>query len=350
VGVRRVYVLPFPRTWKLSRAGRVRMVLLSDAQTDRLALSPYDVIPPSCRPSCTPSITVSPYVFSEQGFAGNDPHAFRIVEGGFLNSTVQGLAPQPDASKLQPLFRKADDDGKGTGGGDADLHLTPFFTDDGATPWGEVVSDVKGSTPSSPAHKAAAPAARSSAAGKKTKKGKKKQQEEQPEAAAAVNPGQLLLQQLHKQAAAQGGGGGAVGTAETTAAAIVGGGDAEFDSLFLTDKEITAKSQAVKVGAAGTAAKGAAVEVAPPTEPNSAAVPPPPQAAAAAPATSAVAAAKKRREQLLAQYERDTEAIRQWVAKLPRPGPTRLFGEFRLDADAIMEKAFRSVEESKQQS
>ncbi|GKY97441.1 hypothetical protein MPSEU_000702600 [Mayamaea pseudoterrestris] len=79
----------------------------------------------------------NPHVFAEQGFAGEDPHAFRVVGGGFLNSAggVTSLAPAPDRSKLQPLFRSSSQDDD-----DADA-LQPFFSDDGATPWGDVVSE-----------------------------------------------------------------------------------------------------------------------------------------------------------------------------------------------------------------
>lgn len=253
----------------------------------------------------------NPHVFSEKGFstvstesgqtAKIDPHAFRVVGGGFLNSNIQSLAPQPPTSKLQPLFRKDGDAGGGTGGGDTGgLELTPFFTDDGATPWGEVVHDVKGD--STPAHPT------TDATGKKktnNKKNKKQQQADEAAAAGVVNPGQLLLQQLHKQAGVKD---VDDGTAPPTTKKVVG--DAVFDSLFLTDAEITAKSQAEKTSGGGGGAGGAN---------------------------------KPTARTGLSQYEQDMEYIRNWVANLPKPPPTKLFGEFKLDADTIMANAAREV-------
>ena len=80
----------------------------------------------------------NPHVFAEEGLSKTDPHAFRVVGGSFLNSGVGSLAPPPERSRLQPLFRKDDENNN-----DAVEGLTPFFSDDGVTPWGEVVQDAK---------------------------------------------------------------------------------------------------------------------------------------------------------------------------------------------------------------
>ena len=48
-------------------------------------------------------------------------------------------------------------------------------------------------------------------------------------------------------------------------------------------------------------------------------------------------------KQLQLQYERDMEFVRQWVSNLPKPVPTKHFGVFRLDVEAIMAKAERDV-------
>uniref|UniRef100_A0A7S4RWC6 Nudix hydrolase domain-containing protein n=1 Tax=Ditylum brightwellii TaxID=49249 RepID=A0A7S4RWC6_9STRA len=101
----------------------------------------------------------NPHLFSDCGFAGGvDPHAFRVVGGKFLNDACEGggvgrLAKPPEVSKLQPLFRRGSEGGGGSsvgtggdstaGGGDGDEDFVPFFSGDGATPWGEVVDDLK---------------------------------------------------------------------------------------------------------------------------------------------------------------------------------------------------------------
>jgi mRNA-decapping enzyme subunit 2 len=177
----------------------------------------------------------NPHVFAEEGLSKADPHAFRIVGGSFLNSGGAGsLAPPPDRSRLQPLFRN---EARVEG-------LTPFFSEDGATPWGEVVQEVKiceSTTRSSATNK------------KKTKQLPKHPQE------------------------------------------IVGLDD-DDGGILPTDAQITSKSQASKSSST-----------------------------------------------LQQQYERDMEFVRQWVANLPKPTPTKHFGVFKLDADAIMAQAERDV-------
>ena len=49
------------------------------------------------------------------------------------------------------------------------------------------------------------------------------------------------------------------------------------------------------------------------------------------------------REKQQEQYEADMAYIRQWVANLPKPRPTRHFGEFKLDANAIVDKAMAEL-------
>jgi mRNA-decapping enzyme subunit 2 len=136
----------------------------------------------------------NPHVFAEQGFAGEDPHAFRVVGGGFLNSAggIASLAPAPDRSRLQPLFRSNSQED-----GDED-DLQPFFSDDGATPWGDFVAEVK--------DKSMAP--RKSTVPKRKSKPREDSLSEAPES-------------------------GLVSSSEPK----------DADSLFFTDAEITAQSQ-----------------------------------------------------------------------------------------------------------
>jgi len=83
----------------------------------------------------------NPHAFAERGFGIDDttdkidPHSFRVVGGSFMNS-VHGdkLAETTKAaSRYQPLARE----GCGVAG------LQPFFSDQGATPWGDVVDKAK---------------------------------------------------------------------------------------------------------------------------------------------------------------------------------------------------------------
>jgi mRNA-decapping enzyme subunit 2 len=77
----------------------------------------------------------NPHLFAEQGFQGIDPHAFRVVGGSFMNSGgITKLAPAPDQSRLQPLFRSQAVD-------DVERDLQPFFSDSGEAPWGSLADD-----------------------------------------------------------------------------------------------------------------------------------------------------------------------------------------------------------------
>lgn len=89
----------------------------------------------------------NPHIFAE-GFAGQDPHAFHVVGGTFLNSGSEGgiakLAPAPSKSRLQPLFRSGSLDE------DDEKELTPFFSTEGATPWGDVADHAREMSPHPP--------------------------------------------------------------------------------------------------------------------------------------------------------------------------------------------------------
>jgi mRNA-decapping enzyme subunit 2 len=184
----------------------------------------------------------NPHLF-EQGFQGQDPHAFHVVGGSFLNTNDSTLAPPPATSKLQPLFRGSNND---TGKDE----LLPFFSDDGATPWGETVEDAKGALPPR----------------------------------ALKDDADALLALLQQ-------------TKDPPKSLLTTGND--VDVAFLTDAEVTARSNETKT--------------------------------------------TDRRVTMRAQYEADMEFIREWVANLPKPGPSKHFGTFKLDADAIMANALASV-------
>lgn len=190
----------------------------------------------------------NPHVFAEEGLSNGDPHAFRIVGGTFLNSSggIGSLAPPPERSLLQPLFLSGEQSNIVEG-------LTPFFSSDGATPWGEVVPDAKAETNS--AREISATTA------KKQRDVKSKQKTIQP-TTCVEHPTK-----------------------------------SHVDDMFLTDRQITQKSQSEKCSSLS----------------------------------------------FTASYDQSMALVRQWVENLPKPVPTKHFGLFRLDVAAIMAQARRDV-------
>jgi len=96
----------------------------------------------------------NPHDFAEKGFSVEkgggrvDPHHFRVVGGGFMNSSDgAALSAPPKASALQPLVNRSRSQSGASKysaeevAGNAiddkvdDLEFTPFFSDDGKAPW-----------------------------------------------------------------------------------------------------------------------------------------------------------------------------------------------------------------------
>ncbi|CAJ1959489.1 unnamed protein product [Cylindrotheca closterium] len=122
----------------------------------------------------------NPHVFSEQGFQGVDPHAFRVVGGSFMN-TSEGLSDKLVDERQQHYQPLVNVDGESA--------LKPFFSDEGATPWGDVVEEAKQGDGTNP------PPSSSSKKGKNKnkKKNSKQQQQQQP---SQQDLGQSLLSKL----------------------------------------------------------------------------------------------------------------------------------------------------------
>jgi mRNA-decapping enzyme subunit 2 len=143
----------------------------------------------------------NPHVFSEKGFNGVDPHAFRVVGGSFMN-TSEGLSEklmEDRKEKYQPLVNSNADGAT----------LTPFFTSNGETPWGDVIEEAKQATNNNNSNKSS------------QKKNKKSKQQSQSQ-----DLGQALLTKLQ--------------SSSTT--------PAEPDALdVFTDAQITQKSQSQKL-------------------------------------------------------------------------------------------------------
>ncbi|KAL3768929.1 hypothetical protein ACHAWU_005832 [Discostella pseudostelligera] len=246
-----------------------------------------------------------------------DPHAFHVVGGSFMNSEASAaaggaalsslLAPPPDASKLQPLVNaRAMTPGSmvgtgGSGGGDDGLELTPFFSDNGRAPW-EEVNDTLGGGTNSLATKDSSPPhfpVQGAPLGRKNSKGL------------------ALLNKLRQGGITNDDGGdeeegdGVVQSHVAMMAEVKD--DADIDEWFMTDKEITAKSQTKKLSMMSQSSEQAASlphvgqhdvvteGVSPPNDPN---------------------------EHLV--------WMKNWAQQLPQAGPTKAFGDFRLDVDSIM--------------
>uniref|UniRef100_A0A7S4IV37 Nudix hydrolase domain-containing protein n=1 Tax=Odontella aurita TaxID=265563 RepID=A0A7S4IV37_9STRA len=283
----------------------------------------------------------NPHVFALEGFRGIDPHAFRVVGGGFMNSgaTRGELAPAPGKDMLQPL-RRIEDGGVGAlaageseiGGGngvnlEGSAELTPFFSDGGATPWGEIVQEAleEQAAAAAAADSTSAPAAPDPSSDGKGRSGKKKKKKSgekatprrspspvsrAPKSGASNDKGLALLSML------RGGGGEEEGAGDVAEAT-----EEEELGVFMTDAEITARSQKEKLSTVAAPAR----EVK--KEDKDASVP--------SDEDRGFGDAGGGEE-----GEHDNEHLRylrEWVRALPQPPPTPQFGDFRLDADAIME-------------
>jgi mRNA-decapping enzyme subunit 2 len=251
----------------------------------------------------------NPHAFAESGGGAHgtgttggresvvDPHAFRVVGGSFLNAPfespggIASLAPPPDASKLQPLFRTPAEVTAAVDR-DGDRELQPFFSDDGVTPWGMVVEDARVVESAGPTRRPEAPAASA------------------PHSSDGLQEtGQDLLKLLQQAS-------GTDGTAAVSAIRTTGTSRRRTrkpaDEAFPTDAQITASSQSEKLGGGGGGVTGTVI--------------------------SPQIGSSSYREKVLAQYEADMLYIQEWVANLPKPRQA-LGGRgkpFVLDADAIM--------------
>ena len=210
----------------------------------------------------------STHHFSDNSFDGLDPHAFHVVGGGFMNSGggIRSLAPRPEKSRLQPLFRLH---------GTEDVGLEPFFGED--SPWSE---STKGNV---------APTI-------KTPKTLQSKTNEKIEDSSEENAGETLLSMVQNS------------TKSPDEPTVMKSSEGCHD--FLTDAEVTARSQNTKATSASV--------------------------------TERLAMFRLQRAESQKRHLEMMREIDEWKRKLLQPLPTRDFGDFRFDTEAII-KAMEAV-------
>ena len=245
----------------------------------------------------------NPQIFATNGFGGVDPHAFRVVGGGFMNSGTNAIAAAPDQDKLQPLYRSDnadDDDG-----------LQPFFSNGGESPWGDVVAGALTSE-------------KDSNSGSKVKKKKKNRSNTSSPALSrdepSLNSGSINTNACGLAILSMLRGGTPIEDRAPRTIPAVDEDDDTGDTVgpFMTDKEITNSSQQKKssvVSDVEIPAKDTPKEETEHLLHTNVEIP-------------AKDIPKEESEHLL--------HLRQWIKNLPDTKPTNIFGDFRLDVEAIM--------------
>ena len=231
----------------------------------------------------------NPHVFADSSKV--DPHAFRVVGGAFLNGNGQ-LAEAPDVSRLQPLFRKDEQTDLNQKDENHNDSLQPFFSDQGVTPWGEVVSEATtsketGSTKKikkkkQPKHRSRVPSEESADIENDTKN----------IASGSNAPGLALLKMLHGKSSNE----NAV--------------ESEND-FVLTDAEVTKRSQEKKLQSTIEPANDQTTK-------------------------KQLQMSARDHERKIMNESKDYIYLRQWVKQLPKARATETFGDFKFDVDTIM--------------
>lgn len=299
----------------------------------------------------------NPHDFAEKGFNVEDkgrvdPHSFRIVGGAFLNSEEGVLSAAPEVSKLQPLVNASQRD-DGLVSSATDDGFTPFFSDGGKAPWEELGGSNLGQVQQQEEETTAPPPIQGS--GQRNSKGlsslsklrqsgtnedeqlvkiEQKVEKSIPvsdnkknnEKKITVNKSSSIpkkgvgayiqflineksrVQVERKAAKVWHLVGGRIAKKKTEGTSWLWASDydnlkdaADYD-VFMTDKEVTAKSQREKL-----------ISVLPPM----------------------VDSSDEQQAPLLTTSEHLTW-MKQWMQRLPKAQPTKEFGDFRLDVHSIM--------------
>ncbi len=235
----------------------------------------------------------NPHVFADSSKV--DPHAFRVVGGAFLNGNGQ-LAEAPDVSRLQPLFRKDEHSDLNDKDENHDDTLQPFFSDQGATPWGEVVSEATTTKQSGSSkkikkkkqtkHYSRAPSDESSSSNADM------ENEVKNISTGSNAPGLALLKMLHGKSPND-------NAIETE------------NDLVLTDAEVTKRSQEKKLQGTIESSNHEITE-------------------------KHLQMSSIDHERKIMNESKDYAYLRQWVKQLPKAPETELFGDFKFDVDMIM--------------
>ena len=282
----------------------------------------------------------NPHDFAEKGFDGFsgegrvDPHSFRVVGGTFMNSTEGGmLSAPPEVSRLQPLVnsrRRTLSDVSGLSvdaGVDCNAHgmgLTPFFTDDGRAPWEETHStgsEMATKHVSQPSVSSATFPGQSNSKGlallNRLRQGGSADQEVERIVSPSSTPDQGRTYAENDD------------NSETKNAAEImssekalAGSFATLDDLFMTDREITARSQMEKLA------------IFPPSIPRKS-----PVATLSEPSHATPTQPPKEQQVDDSDTHQQIDHMawmQRWAQDLPQSRPANVFGDFRLDIHAIM--------------
>jgi len=257
----------------------------------------------------------NPHAFAEKGFGVDDdatgsqridPHSFRVVGGSFMNSQhgdklAKASDPEQMAAKYQPLVRDGADGSK----------LQPFFSQKGATPWGDVVDEAK----SDPGDfdKFFEESERGDLS---EYDGFAEESPQTPHKPSQTTASQDLLARLQKNIVPVAVDKASKKKGKQKASTPVSG-DYNYDDdagmmIFATDKEITAKKQRDY-----ELQKKQQQEQSPPTR------------------SSREEARLRKKEQMIAQAESDMAFVQNWVNNLPNPVNFQI-----QNVDAIIDKHY----------
>jgi 8-oxo-dGTP pyrophosphatase MutT (NUDIX family) len=212
----------------------------------------------------------NPHKFVSETEDGMACHRFHVVGGTFMNSPAMGdagtrsgggpasigkIAPPPSQSRLQPLFRSQNADQEVDV--DDPMPFQPFFTDAGMSPWGEMgmgmVPDVPAASDTNVNVDTNVAPFTSTTTTATTTVATPKKKASSPNKSKIINnhTDQGLLELLKRHSSS------ALGSSTRTVN-VESGADAgasakvlmsnSFNDLFLTDQEITSRSQATKLG------------------------------------------------------------------------------------------------------
>jgi mRNA-decapping enzyme subunit 2 len=251
----------------------------------------------------------NPHEFAEKGFgivgegAGRvDPHAFRVVGGNFMNSNDTNISAPPDVSALQPLAARVRSGSRGSSGAgedDDDDGLVPFFSEENAI--GSLMPSMGAMDVSHNGNDEAPQAVLSAGSIQSNSKGLALLSrlrlggggDEERAGRDAVESKQMTTKQQK--------------SAKSKDTTPLEGKSDENQDWFLTDNEITARSQKEKLCLTLDAAS-----------------------------PSLELASSQNSETRGVDQDEHLTWMKQWASNLPRAPATKEFGDFHFDVNTIM--------------